>query len=127
MIRSTDAAAVDDPRVIAAVEKYLAALEAGHRPDRAQFLAALPPEVAAALVECLDGLELVRSAGLELKAPPLPDPPPVLGDFRLIREVGRGGMGIVYEAEQISLRRRVALKVLSLAGGLDARQLQRFR
>src|SRR5262245_50696763 len=50
-----------------------------------------------------------------------------LGDFRLLREVGRGGMGIVYEAEQISLGRRVALKVLPFAATLDPRQLQRFK
>jgi len=51
----------------------------------------------------------------------------VLGDFRLLREVGRGGMGIVYEAEQISLNRRVALKVLPFAATMDARQLKRFQ
>ncbi len=50
-----------------------------------------------------------------------------LGDFRLIREIGRGGMGIVYEAEQLTLRRRVALKVLPFASSLDPRQLQRFK
>ena len=50
-----------------------------------------------------------------------------LGDYRLLCEIGRGGMGVVYEAEQISLRRRVALKILPFAGGVDARQLQRFR
>lgn len=50
-----------------------------------------------------------------------------LGDFRLLRELGRGGMGIVYEAEQVSLGRRVALKVLPMAGMMDPRQLQRFK
>ena len=50
-----------------------------------------------------------------------------LGDFELLREIGRGGMGIVYEAEQVSLSRRVAVKVLPFASLLDADQLQRFR
>jgi len=50
-----------------------------------------------------------------------------IGDFRLIREIGRGGMGVVYEAEQVSLRRRVALKVLPYAGALDPRQILRFQ
>ncbi|MBM4089609.1 MAG: hypothetical protein FJ276_09295 [Planctomycetes bacterium] len=50
-----------------------------------------------------------------------------LGDFRLVREIGRGGMGVVYEAQQLSLRRRVALKVLPFASVLDGRQLQRFQ
>ncbi|TVS18010.1 MAG: serine/threonine protein kinase, partial [Planctomycetaceae bacterium] len=50
-----------------------------------------------------------------------------LGDFRLLSEIARGGMGIVYEAEQISLGRRVALKTLPMAAMLDPRQLQRFQ
>jgi serine/threonine protein kinase len=50
-----------------------------------------------------------------------------LGDFRIIREIGRGGMGVVYEAEQLSLGRRVALKVLTCAALMDARQLERFK
>jgi len=50
-----------------------------------------------------------------------------LGEFRLVREIGRGGMGVVYEAEQESLRRRVALKVLSGAAALDAQQIERFQ
>ena len=50
-----------------------------------------------------------------------------LGEFEILREVGRGGMGVVYEAKQTSLSRRVALKVLPFAAMLDNRQLQRFK
>jgi serine/threonine protein kinase len=50
-----------------------------------------------------------------------------LGDFRLLREIGRGGMGVVYEAEQTSLGRRVAVKVLPAIAGADTRQLARFQ
>jgi serine/threonine protein kinase/WD40 repeat protein len=50
-----------------------------------------------------------------------------LGDYRVIREIGRGGMGIVYEAEQMALGRHVALKVLPAAATGDARCLLRFR
>ena len=49
-----------------------------------------------------------------------------LGDFQLIREIGRGGMGVVYEAQQLSLNRRVAVKVLPFASLLSADQMRRF-
>jgi len=49
-----------------------------------------------------------------------------LGDFELLREIGRGGMGIVYEARQVSLNRRVALKVLPPGLGLTGQAVQRF-
>jgi serine/threonine protein kinase/WD40 repeat protein len=118
-----------DPRLVRALEEYLAALESGCAPARGDFEARYP-ELADELTECLDGLELMHAA-----SPPAGDDCPrpgtlvgvPLGDYRILREVGRGGMGVVYEAEQLSLRRRVALKVLPFAATLDARQLQRFQ
>src|SRR5262249_51747527 len=115
--------------------EYLTALEAGARPDRQEFLAG-HAEIAEALARCLDGLEFVHVVAPQLSqvsrghlvAPATEiQPEAPLGDFRLVREVGRGGMGVVYEAVQISLGRRVALKVLPFAAAMDAKQLQRFK
>src|SRR5262245_51229657 len=107
----------DDPRVIAALEDYMDASDAGRRPDRDQFLSR-HGDIAQTLARCLDGLDFVRASAPQLAdaAPPAAERAEpafsTLGDYRLLREIGRGGMGIVYEAEQISLRRPVALKVL---------------
>jgi serine/threonine protein kinase len=119
----------EDPRVLQAAREYLAELEAGRVPDRKAYLTRWP-ELASELAECFDGIELAHGASLTLKSPePIqPEyPASTLGDFQIIREIGRGGMGVVYEAVQLSLGRRVALKVLPFASGLDARHLQRFR
>jgi serine/threonine protein kinase/Flp pilus assembly protein TadD len=130
--------ALEDSGVVHAVQEYLAGLEAGHKPDRQQFLQQYPA-ISKALAECLDALEFVHSAaprpeqasvGGQAGASSAQAESPMeglLGDFRILREIGRGGMGVVYEAQQISLKRRVALKVLPFAAVLDPRQLQRFQ
>ncbi len=91
-----------------------------------QSVESVPPEIEGQKTESeLD--QGLASVGRNLTESAFVIQPGVLGDFRIVREVGRGGMGIVYEAEQISLRRSVALKVLPLGGLLDDRVLQRFR
>ena len=116
------------------LDAYLAALESGSAPDKAELLAA-HPERADQLEACLASLEFI-GAVVTRRSPDGLDPIDVealeairmrIGDFRLIREIGRGGMGVVYEAEQLSLSRRVALKVLPFAAALDSRQVKRFQ
>src|SRR5262245_58137159 len=119
---------------------YVEALEAGRAPDRRAWLAR-HPEFAAELEEFFAGRDRLEHLAAPLRAlQPEPEKGEAavaewkassgivaahLGDFRIVREVGRGGMGVVYEAEQLSLGRRVALKVLPLAATLDPKQLQR--
>jgi serine/threonine protein kinase len=131
---------LDDPRVVEALDEYLAALEAGQKPDRQEFLSR-HAAIADALAECLEGMEVLHQASSAPKpsddrrdagptgvaAHPDWQPGAAVGDYRLVREIGRGGMGIVYEAEQLSLGRRIALKVLPFALTLDPKQLQRFK
>jgi serine/threonine protein kinase len=119
---------------------YVEALQAGREPDRQQFLAA-HPDLRPELEQFFAGHDEVERLAAPFRqanreeadgeaTPPEPEPAGglgQLGDFRLLREVGRGGMGVVYEAQQISLRRRVALKVLPFAAAIDPRQLQRFK
>jgi serine/threonine protein kinase len=124
--------AAEDPRLIRAAQEYLAELEAGRQPERGVFVARYPSELAEHLLPYLDALDMVQTAMPSRPLSgrtPTADPPPVepIGDFRIVHEIGRGGMGVVYEAVQLSLGRRVALKVLPFAAALDAKQLQRFQ
>lgn len=108
-------------------DDYLARRERGESPDPEEYAARLP-HAADLIRRTLAALALAGGslAGAQPSAADT-DLPDALGDFRLVREVGRGGMGVVYEAEQLSLRRRVAVKVLPFAAVMDPRHLQRFR
>jgi WD40 repeat protein/serine/threonine protein kinase len=109
------------------LDDYLAAIEAGAAVDPGA-LAAAHPDLAERLRACLSVLRVASrvEARADADAPVEPAVDTRLGDFRIVRMVGRGGMGIVFEAEQVPLRRRVALKVLPFAAALDPHQLRRF-
>src|SRR5262249_55960284 len=115
----------------AVVDDFLARLDRGERPELDEY-ARQYPELATVLRNMLPTLAVMHASATacprmadRLATPIEPDCP--LGDFRLVREIGRGGMGVVYEAVQISLGRRVALKVLPFAAVLDDLHLQRFK
>jgi serine/threonine protein kinase/predicted Zn-dependent protease len=115
------------------VEEFTNRLQAGESVDVESYVRQ-HPEHAERLCQLLPALEMLADlsrsihTGPAIMAADVSGKPVagILGDFRIVRELGRGGMGIVYEAEQISLRRRVALKVLPFAATMDPRHLQRF-
>ena len=117
------------------LDGYLCQLERGLPPPRESLLEA-NPDLAGPLQAYFDSLDELYDMAAGFQPPSVDaggdDSVPALaerrlGDFRLLREIGRGGMGVVYEAQQISLDRRVALKVLPFAAVLDSRQIARFK
>jgi serine/threonine protein kinase len=132
-MNAADVTASTDHALAELVERYTARLQAGEPVDLESLVAA-HPEHAERLRRLLPALQalaaLERTASHGGPAVPAADgglESGVLGDFRILGEVGRGGMGVVYEAGQISLGRKVALKVLPFASTLDPRHLQRFK
>ena len=99
------------------VEEYAVA-----HPDWAEQIRDLFPTIAA-----MENLKLDKEVSSCGRVSLGPTKIERLGDLRIVREIGRGGMGIVYEAEQESLGRRVAVKVLPKQSLLDDKHLRRFR
>ncbi len=112
-------------------DEFAARYRAGERPALQEYIDRNPEladdirDLFPAMVE----IEQVREdhqEAAEQEATPPTSALEQLGDFRILREVGKGGMGIVYEAEQVSLGRHVALKVLPRSMLLDSRAKLRF-
>ena len=117
-------------------EEFIARYRRGERPALSEYTYR-HPEHANEIMELFPALVKIEqlkpvagdvtgpfAGAADLAGTPRPER---IGGYRIVREVGRGGMGVVYEAEQLALGRRVALKILPLAGALDPRHLQRFK
>lgn len=108
-------------QLVEVLDQYIENLRKGTAPGRQELLAD-HPELASQLNACLAGVEFIHGAdGRE------PEPAKQLGDFVIGREIGRGGMGAVYEAQQLSLGRTVALKVLRFGAVSDPEAIDRFK
>ncbi len=119
-----------DP-VDAIAQEFATRLRRGEQPTIAEYRQRYP-ELIEAIDELFPTLEMMET----LKPPTATSASggPVdgglavdqLGDYRIEREIGRGGMGIVYEAVQESLERRVALKVLPTSALFSPDKIERF-
>ena len=129
-----------DRRLDDILAAYLEEAEAGRPPDRRGWLAR-HPEWAVELSAFFDNLDHIGDLAAPLRAHrppdliPFPSGTPAIqgdrigyfGDYELIRELGRGGMGVVYEARQVSLGRVLALKMIPEGRLAPPDDLRRFR
>jgi serine/threonine protein kinase len=107
------------------VAEYSDALAAGRAPKKQAYLERVPPTARVGLERCLKMIE----AGL-VGTPAhghLLSPGTSLGRYKLVRELGRGGMALVWLAQDSELRRAVALKILRPGLALEQAHVDRFR
>ena len=128
MNRVTETSTNIEALVSAVADQFTEEVKQGRSPSISEYAAA-HPEIASIIRQVFPALALLDSPQSAPQSPEIRDDvvPGQLGDFRIVQEIGRGGMGVVYEAEQISIGRRVALKVLPFASMLDKKQLNRFK
>ena len=117
----------------ALAEEFVSRCRAGERPSLDEFIARRP-DLADDIRDLFPGLVVMEGVRPDRGdgTGPLRSGAAIpalkrLGDYRVLREVGRGGMGVVYEAEQESLGRHVALKVLPAHALLEPQRLRRFQ
>jgi serine/threonine-protein kinase len=113
-----------DARLAEALDGYCREAGEGRDPDP-QACLKRHPDVAGELAGCLEGLAAMEELRRALDGPP--PAPHHVGDFELLGEIGRGGMGVVYRARQARLGRTVALKMIRAAGMASAAEAERFR
>src|SRR5262250_1118943 len=109
------------------VAAYLKEVQAGHKPEPQAWLARYP-QLEAELAEFFaDRAALERLAGPLRSAAAAAPPVEEVGDYEVLEEIARGGMGVVYRARQRSLNRMVALKMIAAAQLATPNAVQRFR
>ena len=115
-------------------DEFVSRCRRGESPSVAEYAAKYPQyagqiEELFPAVAVMEQLRTAEKAKREaaLRGARFAAPPEHIGDFDIVQEIGRGGMGIVYEAEQRSLARRVAVKVLPKHVLLLDKHLKRFQ
>ena len=128
---STAQEAKSDVILAELVDRFIDRFHAGEWVDARAF-AAEHPKHAAQLLEILPAAATMATLrGSLLRSEPLSAhfrlDSDAIGGYRILREIGRGGMGVVYEAMQVATGQKVALKVLPISSAMDPRQIERFR